>query len=1121
MTHFHAPLTGRTELRSGTDPSCDLSAIALSAKAEAILPDHMGAMITRITYLISLISILISVAPAHAIDTLDVRSPHPVTEVWRWTTFDQSTGLAGVVVDIFEDRDQNLWFATDRGAQRYDGWEWTTITKEDGLAGNNVREIFQTPDGAMWFSTSEGLSRRSVSAIGKETWKTWTTEDGLSRDCVIPSVSALNMDSYRTNAIATEDGTIWLGYIGAPQGRMRYFGGVDRLAPDPASGSLTITRMESPFDLSNAPIRDVSEAADGSVLFGTMGQGLLRYKDGTWSQFTREDGLAGDYIYAIHEGRNGRVWIISGPIFSRGVMEGQAGNAIGYYSSENGSYQAFAELGSGWFENIVEDDRAVIWVPGLDGFREDGSRVPAIGDPLSQYRSLFGLTVSDGSTWTFQGATVHRFNGVGRRWQTFVGLQAVSGSADQAFFVEGGEVWLGSSQGLLHFDGVDWTTWDTMDGLLDGSVSTILRGLDGQLWVGGQHQERCGVARFNGNRWQILKDEAFGVASRIYTGLAASSGDLWFGTRGWGARGVLRFDGESWAHYTADDGLPDPAIYSLSESRNRVIWAATRRGIARFDPHRKTGPVWFDETPVELLQGQRTDETYLKIRTVVESSDGSVWIGRAAPDGGVAKRAPSGAGGTPSWIHYDRDSGPAHDGVWRILQSGDGTIWFGTSAGLSRYNGEVWTHYDLGTLGREQPGSSTRVRENNPVRSIREGSEGSIWITVGSTVARFRPNRNPPETEIETNIDLVSSLGNITLEWSAADLWMDTHREEMRYQWRLGDGEWSDATRETDQAFLGLDSGDFRFEVRAIDRDGNIDQTPAVHAFIVEPPWWRDPRFAFPIGGLILMVIVQAARIVRDKQRLQLANNELFRANVQIKEQSERKSAFLASMSHELRTPMNAIKGFTNLVMRREPTLSDRGSSNLQKVDRASDHLLAMINDLLDLSKIEAGRMDVVATTFDLKDLIASSCDTVSPLVKDGVVLNWDADGVGEVHTDQARLRQMLINLLSNAVKFTDEGRVTVMAERGNGRGGSGGQNLVIAVSDTGKGIPADELSTIFDEYRQVKNSDSREGGTGLGLSITKRFAELLGGTIAVESTVGKGSSFTVTLPANHGGDNA
>ncbi|MDP6779494.1 MAG: ATP-binding protein [Candidatus Latescibacteria bacterium] len=236
----------------------------------------------------------------------------------------------------------------------------------------------------------------------------------------------------------------------------------------------------------------------------------------------------------------------------------------------------------------------------------------------------------------------------------------------------------------------------------------------------------------------------------------------------------------------------------------------------------------------------------------------------------------------------------------------------------------------------------------------------------------------------------------------------------------------------------------------------------------------------------------------------------------EIQEQTQRKSAFLASMAHDLRTPMNAIMGFTNVVLRRgAERLSERHRDNLNKVIQASDHLLAMINDLMDLSKIEAGRMDVNPEVFDVKALVTTCCATVSPLVaeKAAVALNHEvAEDVGQANTDQARLRRMVINLLSNAIKFTDAGSVTVDASKD-------GDDLVIAVADTGKGIPVDEIDTIFDEYRQVKGSDKEQKGTGLGLSITKKFAELLGGSIGVESVVGQGSTFTVRIPVTYGED--
>ena len=243
---------------------------------------------------------------------------------------------------------------------------------------------------------------------------------------------------------------------------------------------------------------------------------------------------------------------------------------------------------------------------------------------------------------------------------------------------------------------------------------------------------------------------------------------------------------------------------------------------------------------------------------------------------------------------------------------------------------------------------------------------------------------------------------------------------------------------------------------------------------------------------------------------LEVTNKELQQANLKIREADRLKSEFLANMSHELRTPMNAIIGFTRLVLRKAADiLPSKERENLQKVEMSSNQLLALINDILDLSKIEAGKMSVSIMSFDLASLVDSCFATVEPLVKkEGVRLVKELpQDLPELVTDQDKLKQIIINLLSNALKFTDEGEVKLSA-------GVDDSDLKIAVSDTGIGMPPHALKYIFDEFRQVDGSSTRKhGGTGLGLSITKKLTQLLGGTIEVSSVEGEGSTFTITLP--------
>ncbi len=281
-------------------------------------------------------------------------------------------------------------------------------------------------------------------------------------------------------------------------------------------------------------------------------------------------------------------------------------------------------------------------------------------------------------------------------------------------------------------------------------------------------------------------------------------------------------------------------------------------------------------------------------------------------------------------------------------------------------------------------------------------------------------------------------------------------------------------------------------------------------------------RFTSPqeqeIGKVFAEVMELGWARFLDFRRLEEQNRALEQANEEIQEATRLKSQFLATMSHELRTPMNAIIGFTRLVLRRgAEKLDDRQRGNLEKVGASANHLLSLINDILDLSKVEAGRVDISPHTFELKPVIEDACATVGPtLGKPSVNLEFDVESsIGEVYTDESRLRQIIINLLSNALKFTDEGSVKVTSTQSVSPGDS--PDLVISVTDTGIGIPEDEMANIFEEFRQVDGTSTRRHqGTGLGLAITAKFVELLGGEIGVASEVGEGSIFTIRIPSRY-----
>ncbi len=240
-------------------------------------------------------------------------------------------------------------------------------------------------------------------------------------------------------------------------------------------------------------------------------------------------------------------------------------------------------------------------------------------------------------------------------------------------------------------------------------------------------------------------------------------------------------------------------------------------------------------------------------------------------------------------------------------------------------------------------------------------------------------------------------------------------------------------------------------------------------------------------------------------------SEELGRLYGQIEAANRHKSEFLAIMSHELRTPLNAIIGFSEVLLERVfGELNDKQHEYLHDIHSSGHHLLTLINDILDLRKIEAGRMELDLGSFDVGELLQSAAMLVRERAgRHGVTLALDvAQGVGEWVADERKVKQVVINLLSNAVKFTpDGGSVTLRARRV-------GDAVEIAVIDTGVGIAPDQQALVFEEFRQAAGDHLRKSeGTGLGLALARRFVELHGGTLRVESELGRGSTFAFMLP--------
>jgi len=1010
--------------------------------------------------------------------------------------FPQSGSLPLRCTDILEDSAGDLWASTLWGPLRLRGREAILYTAS-GLA-ESLRELL--PDVAIEEVPDSAVPQRTWSD-GLGAWR-WRLAEG--QILILPVMA----DSPAERA-GLKAGDRIHSVNGDPEGSLSGPAGTTLMLTveregraDPIEVRVTIEEVQE-WTCKNLDAYDLFEDREGALWIG-LGYGEIVRWDvrarghddpDAWRLYTRDDGLdPGSWGPRILQGRDGTVWV---------VWRNEGG--ISRFDGEKWeSFRIPEARRSHHNPSILQTRDGTVWIGGGLGLvhaYRDGEwttyRRPALPVPSSDFIEGL-LEASDGSLW-IAGAEQEavRLEYGTSRFQSYENLHFQCETPDRVqWFVSA------DSSVVRHEDETPpagrqetWRRYGTEDGLMDHPFH-LFATKEGVVWAVGHHAGKAAVARFQGGRWVLQVHPDLGWLPYSRQGLESFDGSLWLMASG----GLLRYDGLDWILY------PGPSVPDASETAQTLdgtIWAGNWSGLFYLE-----GDSWRRlEEPEELTGG---------ISCLHVAGDSSLWVGTSGY--GVLRYL---AG---RWTRYDVTNGLASNRVESVLQTDVGSIWVATDEGVSRFDGRTWTTYAL-------PATLTGVLAGGT--DLRRSHGGALWINTEVTdelalrglrrrTIRYLPESGPPETEIKLSAEEVSQPGNTTLEWVGRDPWHSTPTEEIQFSYRLDDEEWTPFTQRTNAVLTSLVSGAHTFAVKARDRDFNEDPTPAVVHFTVVPPAWKQPWFIGLMAVLLSAIGLQTGRVIRRDRRLQASNDaladmnkELFQinrdletANRRIQEQTERKSRFLASMSHELRTPMNAIIGFTRMVLRRAgDVLPQRQQENLVKVTVSADHLLDLINNILDLSKIEAGRMDVNVEPFDVKTLIAGCCAEVEPLVKPGVKLGYDAsDDIGEADTDQARVRQIVINLLSNAVKFTEQGEVAMRATRES-------DSVVISVSDTGPGIPADALDMIFEEFQQVKGSDPQHKGTGLGLPITKGFAELLGGSISVQSEVGRGSTFTVRIP--------
>ncbi|MBI2947244.1 MAG: response regulator [Verrucomicrobia bacterium] len=1098
---------------------------------------------------------------------LDFRMPPVKKGLWQNYTL-----LDGIrnddVRDLLFDRDGMLWLATWGGALRFDGVQWTQYTKEEGLSDNRVNALARDAKGNLWLATENG-----VSCLTNRVWRRFFKADGLADD--------------RVRALAgAPDGSMWFG---TARGASRFDGKAWQ-------------KIDPPSGLGDEDVNCILREPDGAIWFGTS-NGALRYEEGRWRNVFGQHGLAPHAVYSIHRDSDGTLWFgesgsvarYDGQAFTRlttqdGLLPGvvhsilRDSRGVLWFGANNA-----ADLSNGGVTRW--DGRSVVCLSEADGLAGSGVR------SIRQ--------TPDGAVWFATDGGVSRYDeNTFRRFTTQDGLPNNAVSRLQSF--SDGTLWFwriahGSDEyhwpetdpgdGISRYDGRSFFSFTVSDGLAGNHVQTIGRDPSGEIWITGQG----GVSRFDGKRFRepikggewgrdggisLYQDpegkmwigrhngvsfaEGAWVENFSTTNVLANQhvsaihrdndGTLWFATLN---QGIWRYDGRGFTNFSTEHGLPSVRVCSIDRAGDGTLWFRTGCGFARFDRKQFSA--------ITCTQGLTDD----RVNALHIDPDGTVWAGTA---GGGVNRWQDGQVTTFTATR----SRLAHDKVNAIYRDAQGVLWFGTDGGVSRYNGIGWSSLD------ERDGLA-----GNRVNAIAQDASGAYWFATDKGLTRYQPDTiqpNPPRLTIGTGETATpgeppSVLAGrlVRFEFHAADLSNRPQNRKYRFQIQPGvlaaaalSQTWQPATDASQIEWTTNKAGAYTFAVQYLDRDLRLSD-PAIATLTIVPPWYLNAWIAVPSGAGVLALLSSSLVLglryyAKRKESLKLreamfiqehrAREALESKNVQLqsaKEAAERakaeadranraKSLFLANMSHEIRTPMNAILGYAE-ILQNDPSISPKQDHALETIRKSGDHLLALIDEILDLSKIEAGKMELHLSEFDLhgwvKDVAAifemrsrhkqlawclellgepeppveASAAGNRPLHSEAATPRHPAEawerGVW-VRGDAVKLGQVLMNLLANAVKFTETGSVSLKV---TARPAS---EFVFEVIDTGRGIPPEKHSGLFRPFGQADQSISADGA-GLGLAISKQKLDLMGGTLRFESTSGQGSRFwfSLTLPAS------
>ncbi len=1019
------------------------------------------------------LGVLLACAPALALDP-----ERAVTEyhLQRWGA---RAGLPqSTVSSISQAPNGYLWLSSQGFLVRFDGVRFVSFRTRPG-------RILTRRSGDLWYSSNTG---GAVQWTGNRNIL-WTTGKGLPSDDV---------------EVFFEDrgGDLW---IGTGQGAVRLRGG--RLELVPATAGRRV------FAFAQGP---------GGALWVGTADGLVRLEGGTLAASGNH--LPGERVLSLAVDRRGGVWA------------GTA-NGVAHLAVPGGGWQRFTPgdgLPAAEVPAILADRDGNLWAGtsrGLALLR--GARFEALPAPEDEPAEpvLALLEDAEGALWAGTATS-----GLLRlRDNVFTNFQppGVRGTVWSAYEDAAGTLWIGTGEhGLLRLRDGRTDTFTTAQGLPSDKVRPLLDDGEGGLWIGTQR----GLARRHPDGRIETWTRGQGLPDDYVLSLFRDRGTLWIGT----LRGLARLDGGAVRDVTPN-GLPKDAIYFVRRDRSGTLLAGTRLGLFREAGGR------FERvpgSPVTLVFASHED------------AEGTLWLG-TSQDGLWRRRQ-------DRWTVFRPRDGLPDGTAFQILEDAEGRFWMTSDRGIYRVRRADLDAFAEGRIPRipsvlygEADGMKGIECSGGNTPGALIARDGRFWFptTRGFAITdpgRAHGNHRPPPVVIEEILSdgqripwtpgapLKLPLGRRNLEIHATVLsLLAPERALLRYHLEGFKQDWTEAGPGRRAIYTNLPAGSYTFRVVGSNGDGVWNTRGARLDIVVPPHFWETAWFAAGLLGFVLLSGIGAGRLrlrsVRRRER-ELAHlvaertRDLQREKTRAEAASRAKSEFLANMSHEIRTPLNAVLGMTSMLL--ETPLSARQRDCVETIRHSGGALLSVINDILDVSKIEAGALEIEIVPFVLSNCLEDALEIVRPKAEAkglSLVRRIGAGVPDAIASDAARLRQILVNLLDNAIKFTERGEVSLDVELVPIAGDLAGSasdtadpgspedsediELRFTVRDSGIGIPPERLDRLFQPFSQADSSTTRlYGGTGLGLVISRRLAEHLGGGMWVESTPGKGSAFSFTI---------